>query len=269
MNAITFDATGWTAAPCPPGEAGCVQSWRNAAGDELSLCFYDSAPERPIADEALDAWRRQYRGLLAPVGGGLVELIIVTLDGLPALKIVGKMPQPHGGNCYLGMLSLLRQSFSYAFKLECPEHGFTGLREAVVLDRELARVPVGAGAPGIPPGWAADPYDTTIRGRGLRTRADDAAYDAEFPEHPLSRLRRTLHGLERSVTIAANIKERLPISGRARPGDHGGSSDSASSAWRRSVVATLPKAGARERMSLRSPTRTSGGSPNDKSSVSG
>jgi hypothetical protein len=213
MKALTFDTTGWTEAQCHRDDVGCVRAWRNAAGDELTLCFYDTPPEPPIAHAALDDWRQYYREMLDSLGGGLVELAVVSLDGLPALKIVGKMPQPTGGLCYLGMLRVLRRSFSYALKLDCPELGLTGLREAMVLDRELARGPVGGGLVGMPPGWASIPYDPTIRGRGLPTRADDAEYDAEFPQHPLSRLRHALGDLERSVVIAEHIKATPPYLG--------------------------------------------------------
>lgn len=44
-------------------------------------------------------------------------------------------------------------------------------------------------------GWVQDPYDPRYRGVALRSIADNEEYDAQFPDHPLSRLRSTLSDL--------------------------------------------------------------------------
>ena len=46
--------------------------------------------------------------------------------------------------------------------------------------------------------WAQDPYDKSfngVDGSVLRSMSDDQRYDSHFPEHPLSRMRRTLDAL--------------------------------------------------------------------------
>ena len=51
--------------------------------------------------------------------------------------------------------------------------------------------------------WAADPYDPAYRGVDrtvLRFMSDDPLYDEQFPEHPLSKLRRLLPRLPAQVS---------------------------------------------------------------------
>ena len=102
--------------------------------------------------------------------------------------------------------SIPRRSFSYVLKIQCEERGPTGLRDASVLDQALAQGRVAIGKDGGVTGWAADPYDPDFRAEVLRNQADDERYDADFPDHPLSRLRRGLKDVESTLSLAASIK---------------------------------------------------------------
>jgi hypothetical protein len=55
--------------------------------------------------------------------------------------------------------------------------------------------------------WAQDPYDPTYCGvdrSTLRYLSDDEMYDAKFPDHPLSKVRRELNRL---LTVSLAPKE--------------------------------------------------------------
>jgi hypothetical protein len=80
------------------------------------------------------------------------------------------------------------------------ERGLTGVREAVVaatlmrdgklLPREYQQR------------WGNDPYDAASRDADpslLRFMSDDESYDQEFPQHPLSKVRRMLATLANHV----------------------------------------------------------------------
>lgn len=88
----------------------------------------------------------------------------------------------------------------------------TGTREALVtlqlaeegrLEIERFPIPDAKGAGGRIPNWFRDPYDPEYSGRILRTIADDEQYDALTPHHPLSRLRRTLSTVRRTLSFDA------------------------------------------------------------------
>ncbi len=107
---------------------------------------------------------------------------------------------------YIGLWTFPRRDFSYVLKIQCQESGVTGQREALVLDRELA--------PGhlrptqeVMKSWAADPYDPTCQQGILRNLAEDEQYDAEFPDHPLSRLRRYFQQIEPTIAVADALKQ--------------------------------------------------------------
>ena len=67
------------------------------------------------------------------------------------------------------------------------------MREAVVLDQMVAagRITFQEKDERIL-GWTQDPYDPTLDAPLLRNLAEDEQYDAQFPDHPLSRLRSIL-----------------------------------------------------------------------------
>jgi hypothetical protein len=135
------------------------------------------------------------------------------VDGIPAIKLIAKSRQQEPRMMtYLGALTFPRRDFSYVLKIQCSEYGITGIREAVVgnrcsrdgrviIDKDQIR------------GWAADPYDSSIQDDVLNTLADAEEYDAEFPDHPISRLRRYLRTIQESVVISVALRSAHPFQG--------------------------------------------------------
>jgi len=194
-----------------------VRIWRNETGDGLGLFYFDLPPDIPVALGAIDELRRFFRLLVTEAGGGLVELDVVMLDGLPSIRQIVKQPQAGRGMTYVGAYTIPRCSFSYVVKIQCEERGATGLRESAVLDQALAQGRVMLDKDEGMAGWAADPYDPDFQADVLRNQAEDERYDADFPDHPLSRLRRGLKDVEASLSLAESIKtaaEFQPIPAR-------------------------------------------------------
>ena len=183
-----------------------VRIWRNAAGDALGLFYFDLPPDIPVALEAIDELRRFFRLLVTDAGGGLVELDVVTLDGLPSIRQIVKQPQPGGGMTYVGSYTIPRRSFSYVMKIQCEERGMTGVREMVVMDQALAQGRVALSKDEGMTGWTTDPYDPEFEAEVLRNQAEDERYDKDFPDHPLSRLRRGLRDVATSLSFDESIK---------------------------------------------------------------
>ena len=99
------------------------------------------------------------------------------------------------GMTYLGALTLPFEAFSFVVKVQCEERGTTGLREAVLLDRRLAagdQPTIKDGRMHLP-GW----------------NPDAAEHDAMFPTHPVSRARRVLDHLRRTLVIDPSLA-KLP-----------------------------------------------------------
>ncbi|MCP9952400.1 hypothetical protein [Actinomadura madurae] len=81
---LRFDQTGWE--PLQPG------AFRNADGDTLALYGFDLPPDLPAPLEQLDLLRARIVAKTAESGGGVVELDVITLDGLPAVRQIVKLP---------------------------------------------------------------------------------------------------------------------------------------------------------------------------------
>jgi hypothetical protein len=214
LQHVTFTVDGWIELWRNPTDRG----WNNTSGDGLGLYYFNLPPDIPVALDHLDGLRQSYRHQLAASGGGLIELIVLDIDALPAIKLIAKVPQTPSGMTYLGSLTLPRRDFSYVIKFQCPELGPTGLREAVVMDQELAQQRITIDEAGQLRAWAADPYDPSFTGGVLRNRAEAEEYDQEFPDHPLSRMRRYVNALAPTIRVSDTIKRAPAFGESAAPG---------------------------------------------------
>ncbi|MEU3834488.1 hypothetical protein AB0E97_17785 [Streptomyces microflavus] len=87
-------------------------------------------------------------------------------------------------------------------KIQAAERGMTGMREAVVM-AEL----------GPESYFRPHPYAPEAQGGLPFHAADHAQWDAEFPDHPLTRVRRTLGALAEVVTVDPGFTALPPFAG--------------------------------------------------------
>ena len=203
LNAIAFDTAGWVEQPRRPRQ----RAWHNLRGDGLGLFYFPIVPDIPASLHALDQLREAYRSL---VGGGLIQLDVVRIADVSAIKLILKAAQQPHGMTYVGSWNLLWRDFSYVLKIQCREDGTTGLREAVILDEEFAAGRVRLDEQGRLQGWEEDPYDPALSGGLIRNRGEDERYDARFPDHPLTRLRGYLGQAEPTIVVSAAVQKAPP-----------------------------------------------------------
>jgi hypothetical protein len=185
-------------------------AWRDGNGDVVVLDHFDLVPNLPAALTDLPALCSRMALLAAQAGGGLVECDAVEVDGVPAVHqlIKLRLPQQQHGLVFVGSLILPKKASSAMVKVQCVEHGTTGLREAAV----MAKV-------GPERFYVHSPYAPAVDMRavgGLPYHvADHAAYDGMFPEHPLSRARRILAWLRGSARVDRGFAALPPFPGPA------------------------------------------------------
>jgi len=203
LDSITFDTAGLVL----QGDEGNTRVWQTADGDPVTLYYFNNPSPLRAAPGDLDRWRAQSRASVGPRGGAMIEVGLVTLDGVGALREIVKVPQNPTGMGYLGSLMMPFRDFGCMIAVACRERGTTGMRDtmifATLMQKGEISLPSGAGQPA---GWMADPYDPAIATPPGRNRADDPQYDAIFPDHPLSRLRRMLGQIAGTVRIADEVK---------------------------------------------------------------
>jgi hypothetical protein len=209
LEVFTFDTNGWRPEPRiadaranERGAAGpCIKGWTNDHGDTLTAHFFQIAPDLPTPFRSVDELRDFHRPRVAENGGGIVEVEVGTVRGLFLQHSIYKFPKKPTGVGYLASLTFPFAQFSYVLKVQALESSPTGVREAKVLEERM-KARGGASDPqDLLAGWMSDPYQPDWKGPCLRNEAEDPKYDARFPDHPLSRVRRTLAQLRGSVAF--------------------------------------------------------------------
>ena len=204
---VSFDLSGWNEIQRDEE----ITMWSNEYGDMLSLSVNAGGGDIDVSDsEEVIRFSRQF---VASQGGAVVSINIVFLDSHRAIEIIFKTE--HGlGYAYRGGLFCPVETTLVSVYAIFSEHGTTGVREAYVTaslwdSGELKiDMPEGAehGESGKIKGWFFDPYDPNFEGETLNSISDDISYDATFPDHPLSALRRTLMQVRDSMAISEALE---------------------------------------------------------------
>jgi hypothetical protein len=169
-------------------EAGSAY-WRDAVGDVISLTRR-STPVPSLSDEvglqhfSRDICESQRSGLIESavrqgVQGRCLTYVYKRLE-MPAFRFFGVVITPAAQGSWMWMVVTI-------------ERGTTGEREAIVAARliETGKLTLES----YKSSWARDPYETEYTGvdrSTLRYISDGVEYDAEFPDHPLTKMRREL-----------------------------------------------------------------------------
>jgi stress response protein SCP2 len=186
-------------------------TWRDGNGDVMQIVPVTQVPDLPAHVGDLAAMGRGLALTYARSGGALVECAPAALDGLPAVRQVIKMkfPGQENGLVFTGTLIAPKAFGAVIFKAQCPEYGTTGMREAMVMAK------VGPPAFFTPSPFAPD-VDLRAMGALPSNVADRPEWDAQFPDHPLSRLRRLLAHIEATARISDDFWYLPPFPGPAR-----------------------------------------------------
>jgi hypothetical protein len=186
-------------------DSGPVRIYCDESGDIFSVHFFDLPPDLPGPLSAIDVIRDRYREDISDQGG-IVGVVPCMVDSLPGLRTLFKFPQEPSGMSYVGALTIPRRDFSFVLKVCARERGITGRRDSVVMLKLRESGDLPAFDPGCPfEGWFADPYDPTCESRVRCNRSDDASWDPEFPDHPLSKCRRHLSTIEETCTFDQEV----------------------------------------------------------------
>lgn len=133
LEHVRFDTAGYE----PRGDIDDhTRAWYSPDGDVLGVFLFLKEPDVPRVS-TLGELRRWHTERLRRVGGDSVELAIVSVDDVRALQTIVKVPQAPSGRTYLASLILPFAEFSFVLKVQCEEHGITGMREAMLLHDQV------------------------------------------------------------------------------------------------------------------------------------
>jgi hypothetical protein len=180
-------------------------------GDRITQNVTNSQLGEPAWLEDVPAMRRNLAAGYAQMGC-LIEAEPVVLGGVRGVCQVVKAPIPNApsGQVFMANIFLAKADRYVMFGCSAAERGVTGMREATI----MATLGVGLD------GWLLPhPYAPEVKGALPFHRGDDPAWDAQFPDHPLSRVRAWVRWATATATVDpgfAALPEFVP--GRAAPG---------------------------------------------------
>jgi hypothetical protein len=169
-----------------------ADSWANEERIVIQALFFNLVPDLPAALTDPSALQRGMAGMAAAQGGALIEAGVVPLGGQPALRqlIKIKLPNQPSGQAFLGSFIVPKAGCSAVLRVQAAEQGTTGIREAMVMSQV-----------GPMNYFRSHPYGPDGEGGLPSHAADDPEHDAQFPQHPLTRVRQVLARLAQQVQL--------------------------------------------------------------------
>lgn len=167
-------------------------TWGNpATRDIITLSYINLEPDLPAALSDIDTLRRRLSELQSEFGC-LIEAHAITVDSQPALLRLEKFPlaDQASGLGFTAGIVVPKAGCSAILKIMCPETGRSGVREAAVVPKV-----------GFTNMFPPHPYAPEIKGKLPYNVADDARWDPQFPDHPLTRARRWITHISRTARV--------------------------------------------------------------------
>jgi tetratricopeptide (TPR) repeat protein len=209
LRDVTFDTRGFKVTLKTPGAI----EWKGSNNEPMSARIERTTPDEPLPPWTLDALRSEQRQAAAARGGGIVSVTFDRANGIPVAKAITKFKGL--GYTYEGRVLVRFRDALYTVKMQADEGSSTGTRETIVsallMQTGDLTIPVV-----VPPaksapleGWTRDPYDDTYAGPTEHTLSDDQRLDEILPAHPLSRVRRWLETVQRTLKVAPEVHGEL------------------------------------------------------------
>jgi hypothetical protein len=115
------------------------------------------------------------------------------------------IPQERGGGImYTLTIYIQGDNAAYQIQSMIGEYGMTGMRDSVILSQMLSQgkvtmTPAGEGQQPKMRGWSSDPYDPSFTKGVPMNLSEGEEYDAQFPNHPLSVIRKLLREITETI----------------------------------------------------------------------
>ena len=182
-----------------------LKVWTNPEADVVTLNLFRSPPDIRVSIRNLEALRNMYREQVTGAKGGLIEVSTLEISGLPCIKTIFKLPQKMMGVAYVASITIPFKDFSFVLKITCQERGLGGTRETRILEqRRLALLERGETQDALE-SWNSDPYDSNFKSELLMTFAENQIFDADFPDHPVSRARFWIEKFAESLKLEKTL----------------------------------------------------------------
>jgi hypothetical protein len=193
-----------------------LKVWTNPEADVVTLNLFLTAPDIRVSLSNLERLREMYREQVTAAKGGLIEVSTLEISSIPSIKTIFKLPQKMAGVAYVAAITIPFKDFSFVLKITCQERGFGGNRETRILEqRRLALLEKGE-TRDVMDGWNSDPYNPNFKSELLMTFAENQVFDADFPDHPISRARLWIGEFEKTLKLEKTLLGFEPFERRKK-----------------------------------------------------
>ncbi len=193
-----------------------LKVWTNKDADVVTLNLFLNAPDLRVSPSNLEGLREMYREQVTAAKGGLVEVSTLEVSGIPSIKTIFKLPQKMAGVAYVAAVTIPFKDFSFVLKITCQERGFGGTRETRILEQRRLALQEKGETQDVMMGWNADPYDQNFKSELLMTFAENQIFDADFPDHPISRARFWIGEFEKTLKLEKSLLAFEPFERRKK-----------------------------------------------------
>lgn len=202
---LQLDLPGWHRQPRADPSVD-VWQWRDGDGDTLTVRL-ESMPAFAGGDELdLQRLRTICRERARQENASIVQVDPALVASFDGVQVITKARVGMAA-AYAGRLTFPLTAPHFVVQIEAVERGTTGQRDAMATAIMAQRGELQFEAPEVPggprriKGWAQDPYDQGFDRDTLNFVSDDERLDVLMPGHPLSKLRRTLAGIQETATL--------------------------------------------------------------------
>lgn len=212
LAGVKFDNFNWKKVQ----ETENIRVWQSEAFPaQLSLNYFNVAPDLPKDIAKLDKLRDFYRKKLRKQGGAMLEVDSLKFGEILSIETLFRIPQnpknPQAGFIYVGSFTFPFADRSYVLKVQEQEFVNIGLREKMIREKLLEEKPQEKDAASNPIGWEFDPYDPEYQGIEKMNKSEEKRFDLFFPDHPLSHVRQYMYRLKNSLTFHKEMEKLEPI----------------------------------------------------------
>ena len=193
-----------------------LKVWTNPEADVVTLNLFLTAPDIRVSLANLEGLREMYREQVAAAKGGLIEVSTLEISNIPSIKTIFKLPQKMAGVAYVAAITIPFKDFSFVLKITCQERGFGGTRETRILEQRRLALQEKGETRDVMIGWNADPYDQNFKSELLMTFAENSVFDADFPDHPISRARFWVAEFEKTLKLEKSLLAYEPFERRKK-----------------------------------------------------
>jgi hypothetical protein len=200
INSIKFNNLGWQMVEKSDDRIVWLNDTQTAV---IAFHFFNIPPDLPTKLENIEEMRILRRqNIVESINGGFIRCNTIQVKGFDILDMIIKQPQEERGYLFLGSFTIPFKNCSYVINIQAKEFGTTGMREAMMGNAFLSGQLKAKSMSEL----RRDPYDKNFKDGHLMTIFEEEKYDAQFPNHPLSLVRKNLELIKSSLEFGKELE---------------------------------------------------------------